>query len=85
MERSGGGLKEGEREGGNGQKKGESSRGSDVDVVEARAFPSVISGYSRKVVRAFIKFSRSIAPITWRYLPNVIPRVSSTSCFPILL
>ena len=51
MERSGGGLKEGEREGGNGQKKGESSRGSDVDV---------------EVVRAFIKFSRSIAPITWR-------------------
>ena len=36
MERSGGGLKEGEREGGNGQKKGESSSGSDVDVVEAR-------------------------------------------------
>ena len=36
VERSGGGLKEGEREGGNGQKKGESSRGSDVDVVEAR-------------------------------------------------
>ena len=36
MERSGGGLKEGEREGGNGQKNGESSRGSVVDIVEAR-------------------------------------------------